>query len=67
MRPPIFERRTTELRCDNCGHEFEGMAWHEAIQSDERGVISWVIASGNAFDGVTCPECGSNLLGKRRG
>lgn len=66
MRPPIFERRATALKCNNCGHEFEDLAWHEAIQSDEGGVIDWVIASGNAFAGVTCPNCDSPRIGHRR-
>lgn len=64
-RLPKFEYRMAELRCNNCGHEFEGLARHVAIQSHERGVIGWNIDSGDAFGDVTCPKCGSELIGAR--
>ena len=65
MRPPKYERRMTGLKCNDCGHEFEGPARHVAIQS-ERGVIGWNVDSGDAFAGVSCPNCGSQLIGARR-
>lgn len=64
MRPPKYERRMTGLKCNNCVQEFEGPARHVAIQS-EQGVIDWVVDSGDAFVGVTCPNCGSELIGAR--
>ena len=49
MSLPMYERRMTGLRCNSCGHQFEDFAWHEAIQTNDQGVIGWNIASGNAF------------------
>jgi hypothetical protein len=65
MSLPKYERRMTGLRCNSRGHRFEDFAWHEAIQSSEQGVIGWNMASGNAFAGVSCPNCGSKLIGAR--
>jgi DNA-directed RNA polymerase subunit RPC12/RpoP len=50
-------------KCNKCGHGFEGPARHVAIQSSDRGVIGWVVDSGDAFAGVKCPNCGSQLIG----
>ena len=60
---PRYEQRMAKLHCNNCGHEFEDLAWHEAIQSTDLGVIGWTIASNNAFAGVACPKCSSTLIG----
>ncbi len=66
MVPPKYERRMTDLHCNNCGHEFKGLARHVAIPSSDRGVIGWVVDSGDAFRGTTCPRCGSGLIGPSR-
>jgi DNA-directed RNA polymerase subunit RPC12/RpoP len=65
MSLPKYECRMTGLRCNNCGHQFEDFAWDEAIQTSGQGVIGWNIASGSAFAGVNCPNCGSKLIGAR--
>ena len=62
---PKTGRRITGLRCNDCGHEFEGLARHVAVQGNRQGVNRWNIVSGDAFHGVTCPKCGSDRLGTR--
>lgn len=63
---PRYERRMTDLHCNECHHEFPGMARHVAIQSSDRGVIGWALDDGDAFRGTRCPECGSELIGPSR-
>lgn len=63
-RPPKRERRPANLRCNNCGHEFEDMAWFVSIES-EKGTIGWN-QDRDGTRGVTCPSCGSELIGFRR-
>lgn len=63
MTSPKYKRMRTGLKCNKCGHGFEGPARHVAIQSSDRGVIGWVVDSGDAFAGVKCPTCGSELIG----
>jgi hypothetical protein len=65
MNLPMYERRMTGLRRNSCGHQIEDFAWHVAIQTSDQGVIGWNIATGNAFAGVNCPNCGSKLIGAR--
>jgi len=62
----LREQRMAKLHCNNCGHEWEGLVWHEAVSGDKRGVFRWVVASGDAFGGASCPNCGSDLIGARR-
>jgi ribosomal protein L34E len=52
MSPPKYKRMTTGLKCNNCGHEFEGLARHVPIQTRDRGVLNWIVDSGDAFGGV---------------
>jgi len=56
----------TYLHCNNCVHEFEGLAQQVAIASSARGIIGWKISSGDAFCGTLCPRCGSELIGPSR-
>ena len=43
MTSPKYKRMRTGLKCNKCGHGFEGLARHVAIQSSDRGVIGWVV------------------------
>ena len=65
MSTPKYKRSMTGLKCNACGHEFEGLARHEAVGSLERGMVKWVVDSGDAFRGVRCPKCGSELIGSQ--
>lgn len=56
-----IERKKTELVCNACGCEFKDYALYEAIESDEGGIIGWVL-SQNATEGISCPSCGSPLI-----
>lgn len=58
-----YEQRMAKLHCNNCGHEWQGLAWHVSIGSQEQDVIGWNIASGDAARGNEYPECGSILIG----
>jgi predicted RNA-binding Zn-ribbon protein involved in translation (DUF1610 family) len=60
-RPMKRERRLVNLQCNNCGHHFEGQAWFESIEG-ERGTTGWVRAR-DGTSGITCPACGSELIG----
>jgi DNA-directed RNA polymerase subunit RPC12/RpoP len=59
------ERKLTKLRCNSCGHQFEGLVLHEAIQG-QRGTHGWVVASSGAYGDAPCPACGSRLIGPGR-
>lgn len=63
---PRYERKIAKLRCNNCGYEWQGLAWHVSIRSQEQDVIGWNIDSGDAARGNECPECGSTLIGAHR-
>jgi hypothetical protein len=57
---PRTENRPANLKCNN-GHQFVASVSHEAVESDEQGVIGWVPAS-NAAGGITCPVSDSRLI-----
>jgi hypothetical protein len=57
---PRTENRPTNVECNN-GHQFVASVPHEAVESQERGIIDWVPAKG-ATSGITCPSCGSRLI-----
>ncbi len=59
-RPLRRDLRKAKLLCNNCGHQFEGLAWFESVDSHGKGTIDMVRARGGAEG--TCPECGSELL-----
>jgi predicted Zn-ribbon and HTH transcriptional regulator len=59
----LRKQRKAKLHCNNCGHEWEGLAWHVSIGSSDQNVIGWNIDSGNAARGNECPECKSELIG----
>ena len=64
-RPPKRERRLSDLQCNNCGHQFMGLAWWVSQESEERGTIGWNPDTTGA-SGNKCPKCGSPLIGLQR-
>jgi hypothetical protein len=54
------ERLPAELECNDYGHQFEGWAWFESVESAERGILGWQPVKGGALD--VCPECGSDRI-----
>ncbi len=57
----MIEKRPANLRCNNCGHCFEDLAWFVYKETDE-GYGEWIPATGGTSDNV-CPSCGSGLIG----
>lgn len=57
-----YEWKPAKLHCNNCHHEWSDEAIHEPVVAEGR-VIDWVIASGNAAPGKSCPECGEGTIG----
>jgi Zn finger protein HypA/HybF involved in hydrogenase expression len=58
---PIIEYREAEILCRDCQNRFVALVPHDAIESDQHGIIGWVPAKESTRD-VTCPACGSAFV-----
>jgi hypothetical protein len=60
VRPSRRQRKRAKLHCNNCGHDFEGLAWFVSVESSDRGTLGW---NEESAIGTRCPACKSNLVG----
>ncbi len=56
-RPQKKEQRRRWMECNNCGHQFEGLAWYVSIRSAE-GTTFWNL-DDYPSRGNRCPQCRS--------
>jgi DNA-directed RNA polymerase subunit RPC12/RpoP len=54
-------RIPTTLRCNKCGHEYQGLARFVSIETADRGTLQWM-ATDNATMGHRCSQCGSESI-----
>lgn len=55
-RPPKYEMRDADLRCEWCGHRFRQRIMHQTEETTDRGTLpSWTVTS---YEGLKRPECG---------
>jgi len=64
MPSPKRAIRPTPLRCNDCGHQFEGLWSHTSIETTDQGTVGWSPDTDGA-GGCTCPLCGSKSIGFR--
>lgn len=55
-----IEKMLTNLKCNNCGHEFVASVPHEPVHGGKRGILRWARYS---TEGAVCPECDSKWIG----
>lgn len=64
-RPDKYEQQMTDLQCNACDEVFQGPAEFIGKTSDESGeVLGWI--PNRVSYGVSCPNCGSELIGFQR-
>lgn len=57
MMPPM-EKHLTDIKCNDCDHEFVDRAWYEEDINYEQGRTGWILARAGTR-GVSCHKCGS--------